>query len=141
MWQRYRIKYFLLFSLYFILIKKIILFSMKNMEIRNSLLFVLFIQCISFLGMSQKIVANQKNAWVLYTGNHKISKKLGIHTEYQWRRADFFNDWQQSLLRVGLDYYHNPNISFTAGYASIILINMVNSPLVISHMKTVFGNR
>jgi hypothetical protein len=102
---------------------------MKNMEMRNSLLIVLFIQCISFFGMSQKIISNQENAWVLYTGNHKISKKLGVHTEYQWRRADLFNDWQQSLLRVGLDYYHNPNISFTAGYASIISYQYGEQPI------------
>lgn len=71
-------------------------------------------------GYSQKLIANQTNAWVLYTGNHKITEKIGVHTEYQWRRADLFNDWQQSLLRVGVEYYHNPNITFTAGYASII---------------------
>ena len=42
---------------------------------------------------AQKTISNQTHAWVLYTGNHKISEKFGIHTEYQWRRADFFNDW------------------------------------------------
>lgn len=80
-------------------------------------------------GYSQKLIANQTNAWVLYTGNHKITEKIGVHTEYQWRRSSLFNNWQQSLLRVGLDYYHNPNISFTAGYASIISYQYGEQPI------------
>jgi hypothetical protein len=54
---------------------------------------------------SQKNIANQQHAWVTYQGNHKLSAKWGLHTEYQWRRADYFQDWQQSLLRIGLDYH------------------------------------
>jgi hypothetical protein len=78
---------------------------------------------------AQKIISNQTHAWVLYTGNHKISKNFGVHTEYQWRRADLFNDWQQSLARVGLEYYYNPNISFTTGYASIISYQYGDQPI------------
>jgi len=84
--------------------------------------------------VAQKMISNQTHAWVLYTGNHKISKKFGVHTEYQWRRADFFNDWQQSLARVGLEYYQNPNVTFTAGYASIISYQYGDQP--ISHQTT-----
>ena len=84
--------------------------------------------------VAQKMISNQSNAWVLYTGNHKISNKFGVHTEYQWRRADFFNDWQQSLARVGLEYYQNPNVTFTAGYASIISYQYGDQP--ISHQTT-----
>jgi hypothetical protein len=85
--------------------------------------------CVVFRSFTQKLIANQSNAWVLYTGNHKISKKFGVHTEYQWRRADFFNDWQQSLARVGIDYYQNPNITFTVGYASIISYPYGDQPI------------
>ena len=96
-----------------------------------SLFLLLFIIGGSF---SQKNISNQNNAWVLYTGNHKISEKFGIHTEYQWRRADFFNEWQQSLLRVGLDYHYNSTISFTVGYASILSYKYGEQP--ISHEIT-----
>lgn len=59
------------------------------------------------------------NGWFMYFGNHHITEKLGIHTEYQWRRHDVITNWQQSLLRVGLDWYANKTISLTAGYGWI----------------------
>ena len=40
-------------------------------------------------------------------------------TEYQWRRADGFRHWQQSLLRFGLEYEINPKVSVMGGYAWI----------------------
>lgn len=83
---------------------------------------------------AQKLISNQNNAWVLYTGNHKLSNKFGVHTEYQWRRADLFNEWQQSLARFGLEYYYNQNCSFTVGYASIISYQYGAQP--INHQTT-----
>ena len=95
-------------------------------KLTASLFLLLFLVGGSY---AQKLISNQSHAWVLYTGNHKIREKFGIHTEYQWRRADLFNDWQQSLARVGLEYYYNPNISFTAGYASIISYQYGDQPI------------
>ena len=40
-------------------------------------------------------------------------------TEYQWRRADGFQHWQQSLLRLGTEYIFNPKLSVMGGYAWI----------------------
>ena len=42
---------------------------------------------------AQKIISNQQHAWITYQGNHKLTSKWGLHTEYQWRRADYFQDW------------------------------------------------
>ena len=78
-------------------------------------LFVLSLQSL----IAQKNIATQQHAWIMYTGNHRLSEKWGIHTEYQFRRADGFNDWQQSLLRLGVDYYANPSLQLTAGYGLI----------------------
>lgn len=44
---------------------------------------------------------------------------MGIHGEYQWRRVDYIKNWQQSLLRVGVNYQYNPNILFRLGYGWI----------------------
>jgi hypothetical protein len=68
---------------------------------------------------SQKEISPQNHAWVMYFGNHKVSEHWGIHAEYQWRRADMFNDWQQSLLRLGVDYYSKQNAQYTLGYGWI----------------------
>jgi hypothetical protein len=61
----------------------------------------------------------QSNAWVFYTGNHKITEKLGIHTEYQWRRNDLFNKWMQSQIRVGLDFNFSKVASTSFGYSFV----------------------
>ncbi len=61
----------------------------------------------------------QTNAWVVYNGNHLVSNKLNVHTEYQWRRNELFNKWMQSLLRVGLDYNFSKTASTTFGYAFV----------------------
>ena len=68
---------------------------------------------------SQKEISPQNHVWVMYFGNHKLSEHWGIHTEYQWRRADLFNDWQQSLMRIGVDYYSKQNAQYTLGYGWI----------------------
>ena len=68
---------------------------------------------------SQKEISPQNHAWVMYFGNHKLSENWGIHSEYQWRRSDMFNDWQQSLLRIGVDYYSKQNAQYTVGYGWI----------------------
>jgi hypothetical protein len=79
---------------------------------------VLFIGAFSS-AFTQKQIDAQSHAWVMYTGNHKLSEKWGIHTEYQWRRSNFFQDWQQSLMRLGIDYYNKENVQFTLGYGWI----------------------
>lgn len=68
---------------------------------------------------AQNNTATQYNGWYMYFGNHRISDDLGIHTEYQWRRSDWIKDWQQSLLRFGLDWYAADNMMVTAGYGWI----------------------
>lgn len=58
------------------------------------------------------------NLWLMYFGNHKFSEKLGLHAEAQVRRHDVVKEWQQLLLRVGLDIYTS-QARFTIGYGFI----------------------
>jgi Protein of unknown function (DUF2490) len=67
----------------------------------------------------QKTISNQQHAWTSFQGNHKLNDHWGIHTEYQWRREDFYSHWQQSLLRLGVDYYSKNKFQYTAGYGWI----------------------
>jgi hypothetical protein len=87
--------------------------------IRIKYLLFLSILTVNFVD-AQKMMSDQNHAWVTYLGNCKLSEKFGIHTEYQWRRADGFKNWQQSLMRIGVDYYVNPTLSATAGYGWIV---------------------
>jgi hypothetical protein len=60
-----------------------------------------------------------KIGWYNYFGTFKISEKFGIHTEYQWRRDNLITTWQQSLLRVGVNYNINARVQCRVGYAWI----------------------
>jgi len=78
---------------------------------------------------SQKNIDTQSGSWWMYFGNHKISDKLSLHTEYQFRRNDFASYWQQSLMRVGLDYHFNKENSATAGYGWIVSFPYGKQPI------------
>ena len=57
--------------------------------------------------------------WFNYFGTFKVSKKIGIHTEYQFRRTELVSSRKQGLLRVGLNYQLNPKMDARVGYAWI----------------------
>lgn len=80
-----------------------------------------FIVCVFFVLAidAQKYIATQENAWLMYFGNHRFDEHWGCNTELQIRRADIFQDWQQSLVRFGVDYYTKAGVQFTLGYAWI----------------------
>ncbi len=64
------------------------------------------------------IIDSNGNMWLNYVGDHPIGNgPWGIHLEAQNRRADLGKDWQQLLLRTGINYTVNPSLMLTAGYA------------------------
>ena len=67
--------------------------------------------------------------WYAYTGTFKINDNWSVHTEYQWRRDNIIADWQQSLLRTGINFKVNQKLSFRAGYAWIETYNYGDIPL------------
>ncbi|MBK8845513.1 MAG: DUF2490 domain-containing protein [Bacteroidetes bacterium] len=84
------------------------------------------ILAIISLGCSQILIAQNSRlinsnsiGWYNYFGTFKISQKLGIHTEYQFRRNEIITEWQQSLLRLGVNYQLNPKVQLRLGYAWI----------------------
>lgn len=70
-------------------------------------------------GQNSRLITTNQIGWYNYFGTFKVADKWSVHTEYQWRRNNFILDWQQSLLRVGLNYSLNPRILFRAGYGWI----------------------
>ena len=88
---------------------------------RKSILF--FFLCVAFLSESYaqntRIQDGNQMGWYNYFGTFKIAKKFRIHSEYQLRRANYYSDKQQGLLRVGLNYQANPKLQLRLGYAWI----------------------
>jgi hypothetical protein len=79
-------------------------------------LFIIF-QFVYFF--SQKQISSNNHAWTVVNFKVKLNDKWAIPLEYQWRRHNFYEDWQQSLLRVGAEYTLPNKISITGGYGWI----------------------
>lgn len=78
----------------------------------------LFLVLISNSLSAQNRISNHNDiGWYAYNGTFKLDPKFSIHTEYQWRRNDYITTWQQSLLRLGINYQANPNLQLRFGYA------------------------
>lgn len=58
-------------------------------------------------------------AWYIYAGSNRISDKLDIQADAQFRFFEVVSNLNQILLRVSLNYKVNDKISFGAGYAYI----------------------
>lgn len=89
------------------------------MKYRFLFLVVLFFFTQITFAQNTRLKHNNTIGWYNYFGTFKVSNKFGLHTEYQWRRDNGITDWQQSLLRVGVNYNVNPRILFRVGYAWI----------------------
>lgn len=57
--------------------------------------------------------------WYSFNGTFLVTNKWSLHTEYQWRRDDVITNWQQSLLRWGVNYMVSPKLTLRLGYAYI----------------------
>ncbi len=83
----------------------------------------------SMASIAQKEIVNQQNGWFMYFGNHKLTDRVSLHTEYQWRRSDIITSWQQSLLRLGVDYKLTDAVMITGGYGHIVTWPYVEQPV------------
>ena len=85
------------------------------------IVFFLFLMNLSTTLNAQSLrhYSNNVNAWFMYFGDHKFASKWGVHLEAQIRRADGVSQWQQLLLRTGINYHLNQQIFVTAGYCFV----------------------
>lgn len=84
---------------------------------KGFLIALLVLLCTALKAQSGRINTYNTIGWYNYFGNYRLSDKVSLHAEYQWRRARLITDWQQSLLRVGVNYHLKPSILFRVGYA------------------------
>ena len=78
-------------------------------------LFIMF-----FLGILVSNSQEETGNWIMYFGTNKISDRLSIHSEVQYRNYTISpTNIEQLLLRTGLNYHIKPNLSATIGYAHI----------------------
>ncbi len=86
--------------------------------VRYLLTCVLFAPCL--LMAQERVQDHNFHGWFAYFGDHAVAgSKWGVHLEGQVRRHDFVNQWQQLLLRPGVNYQASKSVMLTAGYAFI----------------------
>lgn len=69
------------------------------------------------LAQTSRISTHNTIGWYNYFGTFRLSNPVSLHTEFQWRRNKIITEWQQSLLRVGVNYQASPNVLLRLGYA------------------------
>lgn len=79
----------------------------------------LFFILISGYVNAQQPGEDETGSWFMYFGTNKVSERLSIHSEAQFRFYETTNNFNQMLLRTGLNYHIDPNAIATAGYAFI----------------------
>lgn len=83
----------------------------------TAILLLMFLK--TSFGQNNRLYTHNNIGWYNYVGTFKVSDKIGIHTEYQWRRNNFISDWQQSVLKIGVNYSLNPRVLVRVGYGWI----------------------
>ncbi|GAB3881071.1 DUF2490 domain-containing protein [Spirosoma agri] len=88
------------------------------MSIRHyTILTVLFFLIVfTANGQSPRLRDTNALAWFVYTGDHQISQKWAVHTEYQWRRVGGLGSAQQQLARLGLVHKLTDRVKVSGGY-------------------------
>jgi hypothetical protein len=83
--------------------------------------FLLAILAVSLEGNAQNDRVSDFNYlnWLQTFNTLSLHKKWSLHLEYQWRRDDGLKHWQQSLLRVGVNYKLHENVAAHVGYGWI----------------------
>lgn len=90
---------------------------MKVTLSRFVLMLVLYTGTSPQLNAQNRTKENNAIGWYAFNSTFKVAEKIGIHTEYQWRRDNYITNWQQGLLRLGINYNVRPDIQLRVGYA------------------------
>ncbi len=85
----------------------------------KKLIAVLFLMNLSVL-LAQDTGRDTWGAWYMYFGMNQVSDKLSIHSEAQFRYYETQGNFNQMLLRTGLNYHISPDAIATLGYAYIL---------------------
>ena len=69
--------------------------------------------------ISQQPGEEETGIWYMYFGMNRVSERFSVHTEAQFRYFETSENFNQLLLRTGLNYHINPDAIATFGYAYI----------------------
>ncbi|GGG43698.1 DUF2490 domain-containing protein [Hymenobacter glacieicola] len=67
-------------------------------------------------GQSPRLTDRNTLGWLVYSGDHQLTEKWAVHTEYQWRRVNWLRAPQQQLARLGLVRTLATHATISGGY-------------------------
>lgn len=102
---------------------------MTNSKSLLLITFTILLSSNTILSQTNRINDRNSIGWFNYFGTFKLNANWSIHTEYQWRRDQVVKDWQQSLLRTGINYQLNKEVQLRFGYAWIETFSYGDIPL------------
>lgn len=74
---------------------------------------------LTFSGFAQDNGEDRLGIWYMYFGMNTVAERWSIHSEAQFRYYEVPGNFNQMLLRTGMNYHINPNAIVTLGYAYI----------------------
>jgi hypothetical protein len=77
------------------------------------------VMMILLLATSAQLNASLGN-WLIYVGNNRISDKVSLWNEIQYRDFAFLGDMHQTIMRTGVNYIPNEHSQFMLGYAYVL---------------------
>ena len=81
-------------------------------------LFLLFSGVLTTL-TAQQTGEDELGGWYMYFGTNRLSDRWSLHTEAQWRHYEWQGNFNQLLLRTGMNYHIDEGTMATIGYAYI----------------------
>ncbi len=81
------------------------------------MLVVLAASLEAVLAQNARTADNNFNGWYIYSGDHPVKGKFGVHLEGQLRRNNLITRGQQWQVRPALNYHVKPGIMVSSGYA------------------------
>ena len=82
-------------------------------------IFTCLLLSIVWIGTAQRAGEDETGIWYMYFGTNKIAERFSIHTEAQFRYFETSANFNQMLLRTGVNYHINPSAIATLGYGFI----------------------
>ena len=80
---------------------------------------VIFVLLVVSISKAQETGEDNLGVWYMYFGTNKVSERFSIHSEAQFRYYEATSNFNQLLLRLGLNYHISPEAIATIGYGYI----------------------
>lgn len=99
---------------------------------KRVLLVVFFFPLLTARAQNERYNDFNNTNWLQQFTTIRLDKKWGVHLEYQWRRENGLKSWQQSLLRLGVNYKINDQVTAHLGYGWILTYPYGDYPIASS---------